>query len=54
MMENYSVPAPQNLICPSGKLSDRELKLLAMFRDISHQQQDDILRVLEAFTQLSE
>lgn len=53
MMEYSSVPIPQTSEFSLGILSDRELKLLAMFRDISHQQQEDILRLLEAFTQLS-
>lgn len=53
MMENNSVPAPQSSACSPENLSDRELTLLTMFRDISHQLQDDILRVLEAFSQLS-
>lgn len=54
MMENNSVPAPQISTCESDTLSDRELQLLVMFRSVIRQHQDDILRVLEAFTQLSE
>ncbi|WP_161492342.1 hypothetical protein [Pseudomonas frederiksbergensis] len=54
MLESSRVPKAQDIVVSPDSQSDQELKLLAMFRQISEQHQNDILRLLEALAQLSE
>ena len=52
MKENSRVPKTRDAVVNPSSQDDQELKLLAMFRNVSVQQQNDILRLLEAFAQL--
>lgn len=54
MMGNNSVSNNQSLAVSSDCLSEQEVMLLALFRAISAQQQIDVMRLLEVFTQDSE
>lgn len=54
MMENSGVSESQVSVVDENCLSDREVKLLLMFRAISAQRQGDVLRLLEAFIEVPE
>lgn len=54
MMENSGVSESQVSVVDANCLSDQEVKLLVMFRAISAQRQQDVLRLLEVFTHAPE
>lgn len=54
MMGNNYVSNNQSSVVDSNCLSEREVILLALFRVISAQQQNDVIRLLEVLTQSSE
>lgn len=55
MLENSSVPESQDpQVVDLRVLCECELRLLALFRRITAQQQTDILRMLEAFALLQD
>ena len=54
MMGNNSVSNSQSSVVNSDCLSEQEVMLLALFRAISAQQQNDVMRLLEVFTQTTE
>ena len=54
MLENSSVLETEVSVVDTGSLSEQEQRLLAMFRRVSEQHRQDILRVLEVFTQFPE
>lgn len=53
MLEN-SVSKTEVSVVDTGSLSEHEQTLLTKFRRISEQRQQDILRLLEVFTQFPE
>ncbi|MHC5192744.1 hypothetical protein ACYSUW_03210 [Pseudomonas frederiksbergensis] len=53
MLEN-SVSKTEVSVVDTGSLSEQEQTLLTKFRRISEQRQQDILRLLEVFTQFPE
>lgn len=54
MLENSSVSETEVSVVDTGSLSEQEQRLLTMYRRISERRQQDILRVLEVFTQFPE
>jgi hypothetical protein len=54
MLENSSVSVSKVSVVDTGSLNELEQRLLTMFWRISEQRQQDILRVLEVFTQFPE
>ncbi|WP_185753833.1 hypothetical protein [Pseudomonas marginalis] len=54
MMENSGASENQVATLDANGLNDQELMLLAMFRAISLQRQNDVLRLLRIFMQVSE
>ena len=52
MMENSCVSNNQASVIDPTCLSEKEVMLLAMFRVISAQRQNDVIRILEAFTHI--
>ena len=54
MMGNNSVSNSQSSAVHSDRLSEQEVILLAVFRSISAQQQNDVMRLLEVFAQAPE
>ncbi|SED30262.1 hypothetical protein SAMN04490200_0996 [Pseudomonas proteolytica] len=54
MMGNNSVSNSQSSAVNSDCLSEQEVILLALFRAISAQQQNDVIRLLEVFAQAPE
>jgi hypothetical protein len=54
MMENSGVSESQVSVVDANCLSDQEVKLLEMFRGISAQRQQDVLRLLEVFANTTE
>ncbi|WP_443693671.1 hypothetical protein [Pseudomonas sp.] len=54
MIENSGVTESKVSVVDANCLSDQEVRLLAMFRTISSQRQNDVLRLLEVFTQAPE
>ena len=54
MMGNNSVSNNQSSVVNSDCLSEQEGMLLALFRAISVQRQNDVMRLLEVFTHIPE
>jgi hypothetical protein len=54
MMGNNSVSNNQSSVVNSDCLSEQEVMLLALFRAISVQRQNDVMRLLEVFLQTPE
>lgn len=54
MMGNNSVSNNQSAGVDPNCLSEQEVILLALFRVINAQQQSDVMRLLEVFTQAPE
>lgn len=54
MVENSGVSESNMSVVDANCLSDQEVMLLAMFRAISPQRKNDVLRLLEVFTHASE
>lgn len=54
MMGNNSVSSNQSSVVNSDCLSEQEVMLLALFRAISVQRQNDVMRLLEVFLQAPE
>lgn len=54
MMGNNSVSNNQSSVVNADCLSEQEVMLLVLFRAISAQQQNDVMRLLEVFTQAPE
>ncbi len=54
MMGNNSVSNNQSSVVNSDCLSEQEVMLLALFRAISVQRQNDVMRLLEVFLQAPE
>lgn len=54
MMGNNSVSNSQSSAVLLDRLSEQEVILLALFRAISAQQQNDVMRLLEVFAQAPE
>lgn len=52
MLENSNVSENKVSAVGMNSLSKQEAVLLSMFRTINAQQQKDVLRILEVFTQL--
>lgn len=50
MMGNNCVSNNQSSVVNSDCLNEQEVMLLALFRAISAQQQNDVMRLLEVFT----
>lgn len=50
MVENSGVSESNMSVVDANCLSDQEVMLLAMFRAISPQRKNDVLRLLEVFT----
>jgi len=54
MMENSDSYSNKNLDVDANSLSEQELILIFMFRMIKLERQKDLLRILEAFSNLSD